>query len=496
MLMLSVGMNVPLHDRRLRASLGRGTLAAAIAGALALGAGLLVSRIGGAGHPAVYAVIIGSASAAIVLPVIQERGLTGPAVLTLVAQVTVADVAATIAIPFVLVPARAGRVAVGTALIAVAVIAMFALGELSRRVPAVHALRHQGKRHRWAIDLRVALIALFALAWIAQRTGASLLVAGFGAGLMIAAIGGPKRLSTEVLGVAGGFFVPLFFVLLGARIDLRGIFEHPSMLALAIALAGATTVVHLLAARLTGQPPASGLLACAQLGVPSAVVALGLSERVITATQGAAIITAAMLSLLVCGAGAALMASRQAGATPQRRHRPRRLGRLEPHPRVDDDGAVWPGDHRIAVELGDLRMGIDHRPHAQEERLDRPEVAARGAPVAVEQRKGLQRAQHLPGVEVGQRRDPHGDIVEQLGRPTAGPAGQHRTEAVIVDDAHDQLDSRGRHRLDDEPFEVEPGERDRLLDLSRRGADAHPLPRDPAEPPRRPPCRRSRRRSP
>ncbi len=316
MLMLSVGMNVPLHDRRLRASLGRGTLAAAIAGALALGAGLLVSRIGGAGHPAVYAVIIGSASAAIVLPVIQERGLGGPAVLTLVAWVTVADVAATIAIPFVLVPARAGRVAVGTALIAVAVIAMFALGELSRRVPAVHALRHQGKRHRWAIDLRVALIALFALAWIAQRTGASLLVAGFGAGLMIAAIGGPKRLSTEVLGVAGGFFVPLFFVLLGARIDLRGIFQHPSMLALAIALAGATTVVHLLAARLTGQPPASGLLACAQLGVPAAVVALGLSERVITATQGAAIITAAMLSLLVCGAGAALMASRQARATP------------------------------------------------------------------------------------------------------------------------------------------------------------------------------------
>jgi hypothetical protein len=77
---------------------------------------------------------------------------------------------------------------------------------------------------------------------------------------------------------------------------------------------GATTAVHLLAARLTGQPPASGLVASAQLGVPSAVVALGFSEHVISSTQGAAIITGAMLSLLVCGAGATLMASPRVGA--------------------------------------------------------------------------------------------------------------------------------------------------------------------------------------
>jgi Kef-type K+ transport system membrane component KefB len=173
----------------------------------------------------------------------------------------------------------------------------------------VQALRAQGKRRRWAIDLRLALLGLFILCWIAQRTGTSLLIAGFGAGLMVAWIGGPKRLSTEVVGVAGGFFVPLFFVVLGARIDLRGVVEHPSLLALAFALAAATTVVHLVAARLTHQPPASGLLASAQLGVPSAIVALGLSEHVITSAQGAAIITAAMLSLAVCAAGAALMAS-------------------------------------------------------------------------------------------------------------------------------------------------------------------------------------------
>ena len=198
------------------ASLDRGALAAGVVGLLAVGAGVLVSRIGGAGHPAVYAVLVASGSAAVVLSIIQERRLTGPAVLTLVAQVTVADVAATIAIPFVLRPGKALNVAVGTVLIAVCLIGIFAFGRSLRGAQVVRALRRQGKRRRWVIDLRAALIVLFGLAWIAQRTGASVLIAGFGAGLLVAAVGGPKRLSTEVLGVAGGFFVPLFFVVLGA----------------------------------------------------------------------------------------------------------------------------------------------------------------------------------------------------------------------------------------------------------------------------------------
>src|ERR1700674_1291025 len=57
MLMFTVGMAVPLRDKNLRASLGAGAIAAALAGVLAVGAGLLVSRIGGAGHAAVYAVL-------------------------------------------------------------------------------------------------------------------------------------------------------------------------------------------------------------------------------------------------------------------------------------------------------------------------------------------------------------------------------------------------------------------------------------------------------
>jgi Kef-type K+ transport system membrane component KefB len=310
MLMFSVGMNVPLRDQRIRASLGRGALGAGVVAVLAVGSGLLISLIGSAGHPAVFAVLVASGSAAVVLPIVQERDLTGPAILTVIAQVTVADVAATIAIPFVLSPGRAARVAGGTALIAVCVIAIFYAGRSLRRLPAAHTLRHEGKRRRWAIDLRIALIILFGLAWIAQRTGASLLIAGFGAGLMVAATGGPKRLSTEVLGVAGGFFIPLFFVVLGATINLRGLAQDPAMIGVAVAIAALTALAHLIGAVLTRQPPATGLLASAQLGVPAAIVALGLPAHVITATEGAAIIAASVISLGTSSVGAAVLARR------------------------------------------------------------------------------------------------------------------------------------------------------------------------------------------
>jgi Kef-type K+ transport system membrane component KefB len=304
MLMFAVGMSVPLREPGLRASLGRGATTALIVALLAVGAGLLVSKIGGAGHPAVYAVLIASGSAAVVLPILQERGLDGPGALTVMAQVTVADIGATVAVPLALAPERTGRIVLGSVIVAGCVVATLVTARHLRHRADVRRLRQLGKRRGWAVDLRLALILLFGLAWLTERSGASLLIAGFGAGLMVASIGGPERLSNEVLGIAGGFFIPLFFVVLGARLDLRGLFSDPALIGLAGALAAMNVFVHLLGARLTRQSRAAGLLASAQLGVPAALVALGLQEHVLSPPQAAAIIVAALISIGVCSVGA------------------------------------------------------------------------------------------------------------------------------------------------------------------------------------------------
>ena len=165
------------------------------------------------------------------------------------AQITIADIITILAVPIVLQPGRVGHVILGGLYVAGAAVVLFLVARLLSGHEWVHSLRHKSKQRRWALDLRLSLLVLFVLAWIAQKGGTSILIAGFAAGLMVAVIGGPKRLSTQVRGIADGFFVPLYFVVLGAQLDLAGLVSHPSMLALAGALAVLNVAIHLLAAR-------------------------------------------------------------------------------------------------------------------------------------------------------------------------------------------------------------------------------------------------------
>jgi Kef-type K+ transport system membrane component KefB len=317
MLMLTVGMHLPLRDRRLAASLRGGALLAAIVCVLALPAGLLAAHITGTGHAAVYAVMLASGSAAVLLPALGETGLVGPDAMTVMAQVTIADVITILSVPIVLQPGRVGHAVLGGVLVAAGVVVLLGLARLLATHGWVHRVRHLSKQRHWALDLRLSLLVLFLLAWIAQQGGTSILIAGFGAGLMVAVIGGPKRLSTQMRGVADGFFIPLYFVVLGARLDLGGLVEHPAMLALAGALAALNVLIHLSAAVLVHRPVAAALAASAQLGVPAAVASLGLAEHVLSAEAATAIVLAALVSLGVCTLGVEQLVRRDASASSE-----------------------------------------------------------------------------------------------------------------------------------------------------------------------------------
>jgi Kef-type K+ transport system membrane component KefB len=316
MLMLSVGMHLPLSDRRLAAAARKGGLLAGLVCMLAVPAGLLAADIAGSGHAAIYAVVLASGSAAVLLPAVEETGLAGAEVLGVMAQVTIADIVTILAVPIVLQPGRVGHVVLGGALVAGAAALLFVAARLLASHEWVHRLRHVSKERRWALDLRLSLLVLFVLAWIAQRGGTSILIAGFAAGLMVALIGGPKRLSTQVRGIADGFFVPLYFVVLGAQLDLAGLVRHPTMLALAGALAVLNVAIHLLAAALARQRVAGALAATAQLGVPAAVASLGLAEHLISAVVATAIVLAALVSLAVCTLGVEMLTRDIEHATP------------------------------------------------------------------------------------------------------------------------------------------------------------------------------------
>jgi len=312
MLMYTAGMHVPLRRPALVRQLRRGAFGFGIAAVLAIAAGWFAAWAGGVPHPALYAVVLGSGSAAVLVPSLDElHQLENADALAVAAQVAIADVVGIGAVPLVLQPHRAFHAVLGILAVGASAVALLAVVRELRGVAWVRSLRLLSKRRQWALDLRLSLIVLFGLCWVATRLGTSILVAGFAVGLVVAAVGGPKRLARQVTGVAQGFFVPLYFVVLGARIDVRELAHQSSLLTLAVLLVALNVALHLVAAVATRQPAPAGLAATAVLGVPAAVVSLGLQDRVLSPGAGAAIMVAALISIMTCELGVAILARRQ-----------------------------------------------------------------------------------------------------------------------------------------------------------------------------------------
>jgi Kef-type K+ transport system membrane component KefB len=305
-LMMVAGMHVPLRNRALLGSLRQGLVAVLVAAALAAAGGLAIAHGLDVGHPAIWTILLATGSAAIVLPALEEAGIPSDAALLALAWVTLADVATIVPVPLVLDPSKAARAGLGAVAVIVAagVVLVLARG-LQRRKP-VETLRQESAEKVWALDLRVALVALFALCALAQWIGTSIMIAGFAAGLVVAFEGGPRRLSDQVTGIGAGFLVPLFFVVLGAGLDVRALVQTPKDLELAAALVVGITLVHVLAGRAIRAPLATSLIVAAQLGVPAAVVKLGLANHALRPGEAAAIILAALASLGICATGTAL----------------------------------------------------------------------------------------------------------------------------------------------------------------------------------------------
>ncbi len=313
MLMLAAGMHVPIRTPRMAKRLPRAALTVAIAALLAIPAAFLTTWLTGGNHAAVYAVLLSGGSAAVVLPALHEaRMLDRREMLPVVLQISLADLLAIVAVPIVLQPSKTVSITLGSLAVGGCAALVYFVARVVDHSRGVMLLRGLSGERGWALDLRAALVVLFALCWIAVRSETSILVAGLSAGLVVSALGGPQRLSTQVIGVAQGFFVPLFFVVLGARIDLSALSDRPSLLLLIALLVLGNVVTHLLAARITGRPAAEGLLATAQLGLPAAIATLGLETGALDPGRAAAIVAAGLCSLPLTAIGARMLHRRPA----------------------------------------------------------------------------------------------------------------------------------------------------------------------------------------
>jgi Kef-type K+ transport system membrane component KefB len=320
LVMFVAGSHVPIGEHRLRRALPVGLLRALAVGVASVPVALVIARVFGTGHAMLFAVLLASSSAALVLPIIDALHLAGTPILQLLPQVAVADAACIVALPLAIDPARAASAAWGALAVVVCAVVLFLALRLVERRGWRRALHRLSERRKFALELRINLAVLFGLAAIAQTTRVSIMLAGFAFGLAVAAVGEPRRLARQLFAVTEGFFGPLFFLWLGCSLDLHALVHHPALIGLGAALGTGAVLTHLVP-RLMGQPIPVAALASSQLGVPVAAATLGTQSHLLAPGEPAALILGALLTIAIATVAAT---------------------RVEPAPTAPPEGAAVP----------------------------------------------------------------------------------------------------------------------------------------------------------
>lgn len=310
LIMFAAGSHVPV--RELKGAFRIGLLRATIAAAAATALGIAIARGLDLPHPALYAVLMASSSAAVIMPAIGSLGLGGTPIAQLIPQIALADAACIVALPLVIDPPHVARAAIGASAVVMAAVALFVVLRALERAGVRDDVHDVSEEREFALELRIQLSILFALAALAVASHVSIMLAGFAFGLGVATVGEPRRLAKQLFALTEGFLGPVYFVWLGAELNVRELGTHPRMILLGIAIALGATLAHA-AMRLTGQPAALGMLAAAQLGVPVAAATIGTQLHVLLPGEASALMFGALLTIAIAVAGASLAA--RAGIT-------------------------------------------------------------------------------------------------------------------------------------------------------------------------------------
>lgn len=292
LVMFIAGTHVPLGEAGMAKGLRNGVLRAMLVGALAVPAGLGIAWVFGSTNGPLFAVLLASSSAALVIPAMGTTKIRGKDGMEFLVQIAVADAVAIVLLPLVINPERAGVAAIG----AVIVILMGISYALVVRKVSLRKMRTVSKKRGFALELRIVLVVLFAMAAVATSMHVSVMLAGFVLGMAVKFNGQPKRLKRQMFALSEGFFGPLFFIWLGSGIDLRPLAAHPEAIGVGLALGLVGVTVHAIPF-ITKQPLPLAIATGGQLGVPIGAVTLGQQQGMLNEWEPAAILLGAVVTI-------------------------------------------------------------------------------------------------------------------------------------------------------------------------------------------------------
>lgn len=284
--------------------------------ALGLGVGILLVSLGAPEDGVSTGVLVGliftTTALGTLLPILRDNGDLDSRFGTFVfAAGAVGEFGPILAIALLLSRESLGHTLGVLLLFAVAatLVLLVALRPLSARVVRLmsHTLETSGQ-----LGVRIAMLLVLTLAWVAGHLGLDVLLGAFVAGLIARVFlsGGDDaahRGTVERLeGVGFGFLIPIFFVVSGIRFDLDALLAEPSALLLVplslllfLVVRGGPTYVALGDALPGRDRLGASVYSSAALPLVVVITTLGVSEGELTAATAAAFVGAGMLSVLL-----------------------------------------------------------------------------------------------------------------------------------------------------------------------------------------------------
>ncbi len=286
-------------------------------GALSFGLTLVLSTLIGLGfaaggfvrNPWMMALILSTTSLGVVMPILKERGLIGGRLgQTLMIAAMIADFATMLLIT-VLVAVLSSGFTLDILLIGLLFVAFFVMYKLGtrffNRLPGVRRVFEELSQASTQIKVRAAFALMLIFVALSEALGTELILGAFLAGAVLSLLRTPDDagLGHKLEAIGFGFFIPIFFIMVGVGLNLTALADSPQAIWLVPLLLGAAIVVKLVPAlvfRLSfswRETMAAGVLLSARLSLIIAASAIGLRLEVISESVNAAIILVAILTV-------------------------------------------------------------------------------------------------------------------------------------------------------------------------------------------------------
>jgi len=278
--------------------------------ALAIPGGFLLRGLGMQGNPWLLAFVLSATSLGVLLPVLKERGLTH----TTTGQVIflsalIADFLTVILLTIFLILLSKGfdLEVFSIVLLFLAFFLFYRLADQFFRIRIVRRLVDELSQTTVQIKVRGALVILMAFVALATLLGVELILGAFLAGMIISLIRIPEDVDLvhklEAFGY--GFFIPVFFIMVGVELDLGQLAESPRSLLLLPILLLISLIVKTLPAfvlkRIMSWREMLGgaLLLNTHLSLEIAVAVIGIRLELLRPATGTALVLFSVITVLL-----------------------------------------------------------------------------------------------------------------------------------------------------------------------------------------------------